>query len=53
MADFIFDEIKIKREIYKYCDKVNELYKLGNVESSYNKPVQDLLQLSLMRFYRA
>ena len=45
MTDFVFDEIKIKREIFKYCNKVNELYKLGNVESSYNKPVQDLIQL--------
>ena len=35
---------KIKKAIKKYCDEVNKYYKAGNIESSYNKPVIDLIQ---------
>lgn len=45
MEDFIFDENKIKHALATYCNKVNELYKAGNVESSYNKPIMDLIAL--------
>lgn len=45
MTDFIFDENKIKKALIIYCNKVNELYKAGNVESSYNKPIMDLISL--------
>ena len=45
MTEFIFDENKIKKELITYCNKVNELYKAGNVESSYNKPIMDLISL--------
>lgn len=45
MTDFIFDENKIKKALITYCNKVNELYKAGNVESSYNKPIMDLISL--------
>ena len=31
MTDFIFDENKIKKALITYCNKVNELYKAGNV----------------------
>ena len=30
--------------IKKYCDEVNKYNKAGNIESSYNKPVIDLIQ---------
>ena len=43
--DFVFDENKIKKALVNYCNKVNELYKAGNIESSYNKPIIDLIQL--------
>ncbi len=45
MTEFIFDENKIKKALITYCNKVNELYKAGNVESSYNKPIMDLISL--------
>ena len=45
MIDFVFDENKVKKALKIYCDKVNELYKAGNIESSYNKPIIDLIQL--------
>lgn len=45
--DFVFDENKIKKALVNYCNKVNELYKAGNIESSYNKPIIDLIQLYL------
>ena len=45
MTDFIFDKNKIKKALIAYCNKVNELYKAGNVESSYNKPIMDLISL--------
>ena len=45
MVDFVFDENKIKHALATYCNKVNELYKAGNVESSYNKPIMDLIAL--------
>ncbi len=45
MTEFIFDENKIKKALIIYCNKVNELYKAGNVESSYNKPIMDLISL--------
>ena len=43
MNDIIIDQ-KIKKAINKYCDEVNRYYKAGNIESSYNKPVIDLIQ---------
>ena len=45
MTEFIFDENKIKKVLIIYCKKVNELYKASNVESSYNKPIMDLISL--------
>lgn len=45
MNDFVFDEKKIKKALETYCKKINELYHAGNVESSYNKPIIDLIQL--------
>ena len=36
MIDFVFDENKVKKALKIYCDKVNELYKAGNIESSYD-----------------
>ena len=40
----IVNEQTIKRALKKYCDEVNKYYKAGNIESSYNKPVIDLIQ---------
>lgn len=33
----------IINELNKYCKEVNKLYKSGNIESSYNKPMIDLI----------
>lgn len=38
------NEQKIKKALRKYCEEVNKYYKAGNIESSYNKPVIDLIQ---------
>ena len=35
---------EIKKAINKYCDEVNKYYKAGNIESSFNKPVIDLIE---------
>ena len=43
MNDVTTDK-KIKDAIKKYCDEVNKYFKTGNIESSYNKPVIDLIQ---------
>lgn len=40
----LVNEEKIRNAIYKYCDEVNKYYKAGNIESTYNKPVIDLIQ---------
>lgn len=34
----------IRNNLKKYCKEVNKYYKAGNIESSYNKPVIDLIQ---------
>ncbi len=34
----------IRKALKKYCIEVNKCYKAGNIESSYNKPVIDLIQ---------
>lgn len=44
MEQILTDETKIKKELKRYCDEVNKYYKAGNIESSYNKPVIDLIQ---------
>ena len=36
-------EKQIINELNKYCKEVNKLYKTGNIESSYNKPMIDLI----------
>ena len=38
------NEDAIKKALKKYCDEVNKYYKAGNIESSYNKPVADLIE---------
>lgn len=43
MSEYIVDK-KIREQIIKYCNEVNKCYKAGNVESSYNKPVIDLIE---------
>lgn len=40
----IIDEEKIKRALKSFCYEVNNYYKSGNIESSFNKPVIDLIQ---------
>ena len=35
--------LELKKIVVKYANEVNKLYKLGNIESSFNKPVIDLL----------
>ena len=40
----IINEDAIKKALKKYCDEVNKYYKAGNIESSYNKPVADLIE---------
>ena len=37
-------EQTIKRALINYCNEVNKYYKAGNIESSFNKPVIDLIQ---------
>ncbi len=37
-------DLKIKTALEKYCEEVNKYFKVGNIESSYNKPVIDLIQ---------
>ena len=41
MAQF---EQKIISALKRYCNEVNKYYKAGNIESSFNKPVIDLIQ---------
>lgn len=41
MAQF---EQTIRNALKKYCEEVNKYYKAGNIESSFNKPVIDLIQ---------
>lgn len=36
-------EKQIMNELNKYCKEINKLYKSGNIESSYNKPMIDLI----------
>ena len=36
-------EKQMINELNKYCKEVNKLYKSGNIESSYNKPMIDLI----------
>ena len=36
-------EKEIINQLNKYCKEVNKLYKSGNIESSYNKPMIDLI----------
>ena len=43
MSDIGNDQ-KIKKALNKYCEEVNKYFKAGNIESSYNKPVIDLIQ---------
>lgn len=38
-------EQTIKKALKKYCDEVNKCYKAGNIESSYNKAIIDLIQI--------
>lgn len=40
----IVDEQIVKKALNKYCKEVNNYYKAGNIESSYNKPVIELIQ---------
>ena len=40
----IDNEHIIKEAIQKYCEEVNRYFRAGNTESSYNKPVIDLIQ---------
>ncbi len=40
----IVNENIIRNELKKYCKEVNKYLKAGNIESSYNKPVIDLIQ---------
>lgn len=40
----IINEQTIRKALKKYCNEVNKYYKAGNIESSYNKPVIDLIQ---------
>lgn len=42
--DQVINETQLKEKLKTYCKYVNKYYKAGNVESSYNKPVIDLLQ---------
>ena len=37
-------EQTIKRALINYCNEVYKYYKAGNIESSFNKPVIDLIQ---------
>ena len=37
-------EQTIKKALINYCNEVNKYYKAGNIESSFNKPVIDLIQ---------
>lgn len=41
----IINEETIKKALKKYCYEVNKYYKAGNIESSYNKPVVDLIEI--------
>lgn len=43
MEQIINDTI-IKNALKTYCNEVNKYFKAGNIESSYNKPVIDLVQ---------
>lgn len=43
MENLISDQT-IKNALKKYCNEVNKYYKAGNIESSFNKPVIDLIQ---------
>ena len=43
MSD-LSNEKNILNSLKKYCNEVNKYYKAGNIESSYNKPVIDLIQ---------
>ncbi len=38
------NETIIRDSLKKYCKEVNKYFKAGNIESSYNKPVIDLIQ---------
>lgn len=38
------NETLIRNELKKYCKEVNKYYKAGNIETSFNKPVIDLMQ---------
>ena len=40
----IVNETIIRNSLKNYCKEVNKYYKAGNIESSYNKPVIDLIQ---------
>lgn len=40
----IINEQTIKDAVKIYCEEVNKYYRAGNIESSYNKPVIDLIQ---------
>ena len=40
----VIDDKIIKNAMKIYCQEVNKYYKAGNIESSYNKPVIDLIQ---------
>ncbi len=43
MNDLV-NEKRIREALNIYCEEVNKYYKAGNIESSYNKPVIDLLE---------
>ena len=42
--EYNINETTIRNNIKKYCKEVNKYFKAGNIESSYNKPVIDLIQ---------
>ena len=42
--EYIVNEATIRNNLKIYCKEVNKYYKAGNIESSYNKPVIDLVQ---------
>ena len=42
--EYNINETTIRNNLKKYCKEVNKYFKAGNIESSYNKPVIDLIQ---------
>lgn len=42
--EYVVNENNIRNSLKTYCKEVNKYFKAGNIESSYNKPVIDLIQ---------